>query len=149
MSTPEPSNITRPAGAKRRNPMAQRRQQAIASASVEVAEQLGEANQWGIARLMEIFGVEFVTGIAVSARESYDAAQALDTQADGPGPTGTPVTTSKGAPRTPGGVFFYLMRGHANSLGLDWYGLVRQEVACVIVRHVQPMTGPGVPSPVL
>jgi hypothetical protein len=31
---------------------------------------------------------------------------------------------------------------------LDWYHVVRQEVACVIVRHGPPATGPGVPSSV-
>lgn len=103
--------------------MAQRRQQAIAEASALVAGQLEEANQWGIARLMEIFGADFVAQIADNARERYEAAQALPSQAEGSQPHGTAVTTSMGAARTLGGVFFYLIREHSNSLGLDWYGL--------------------------
>src|SRR3954447_1907759 len=122
-AAPEPTSTTQPPRRKRPNQIIQRCQKAIADASAAVARQLDEANQWGIARLMEIFGVEFVGRIAASARERYDAAQALDHQAAEPGPNSAPVITSKGTPRTPGGVFFYLMREHANSLNLDWYGL--------------------------
>lgn len=93
----------------------------FSSEARSLAEQLEEPNVNSIQRLIEIFGIEFISRQVEEASKLYTDAlargKAAYVQPD------TAVATGKSKPRTRGGVFFFLMRKHCSNLGLNWNGL--------------------------
>jgi hypothetical protein len=99
----------------------QAKKEQIYKEAAEVAQRLAEPNVASVFRMLEVFGSEFVNKQVVEAlRLHEEARQQGATAYEMPN---TPVATGKNQPRTVGGVFFYLMKQHAGSLGLDWDGL--------------------------
>jgi hypothetical protein len=95
--------------------------QQIAAEAARLAKLIEEPNVSSVQRLIEIFGVRFVTTkLEEALRLHAEAAANGEVAYQEPA---TPVATSKSKPRTRGGVFFYLMREHCFNLGLDWNGL--------------------------
>lgn len=100
----------------------------------DLVAHLAEPNILAVYRLVEIFGISLV-------QEKVDQALALHNKAVAQGETayrpressravkpehrfvGTEVATAKGQPRSPGGVFFFLIRGHVSRLRLAWEDL--------------------------
>jgi hypothetical protein len=91
--------------------------------AVRIAELVEEPNILSFYRLIEIFGSEVVAEKAAQAWLLFQEAKTKGPEAYVKSENGTPVATKKGQPRTPGGVFFYLMRQHSDGLGLHWTGL--------------------------
>jgi hypothetical protein len=87
----------------------------------KLAELLEESNASGIQRLVEIFGAELVGRKVEEALTLYNNAASKGIEAYTE--PDTAVATGKSKPRTCGGVFFFLMREHCSSLGLNWAGL--------------------------
>jgi hypothetical protein len=100
----------------------------------ELITRLEESNILAVYRLVEIFGLSLV-------KEKVDKALALHKEATEQGEVaykpkenpratrpehrliGTEVATAKGQPRTPGGIFFFLMRGYVTRIRLAWEDL--------------------------
>ncbi len=89
----------------------------------KIAELIEEPNVLSVRRLVEIFGRDLVADIAAQSWTIFQEARSRGAEAYAKSKEGTSIATKKGQPRTPGGVFFYLMREHSDSLGLRWAGL--------------------------
>ncbi len=107
---------------------------ALLDSTRELTTRLEEPNILAVYRLVEIFGLLLVKGMV-------DKVLTLHKEAAGQGEVaykprenprairpehrmvGTEVATAKGQPRTPGGIFFFLMRGYVTRLRLAWEDL--------------------------
>jgi hypothetical protein len=97
-----------------------------------------EPNVLSIYRLVELFGPELIADKAAEAWTLFQEAKNRGKEAYVKSEDGTAVATRKGQPRTPGGVFFFLMRQHSDSLGLRWAGLDLPELPKNPVAHLRP-----------
>ncbi|MEI6043125.1 MAG: hypothetical protein WCS37_01920 [Chloroflexota bacterium] len=93
------------------------------SEAVRIAELIEEPNILSVYQLVEIFGATLAAEKAAEAWTLFQEAKNRGSEAYVKSETGTAVATKKGQPRTPGGIFFYLMRQYSDSLGLHWSGL--------------------------
>lgn len=103
-----------------------------------VTELVEEPNTLSIYRMVELFGPELVAGKAAEAWTLFQEAKNRGKEAYVKSAEGTAVATKKGQPRTPGGVFFYLMRQYSDSLGLRWAGLHLPELPNNKTAHLRP-----------
>jgi hypothetical protein len=100
----------------------------------KLTARLSEPNILAVYRLVEIFGlpvveekVERALTLHKEAQEQGEAAYKLKENPKATRPehrmVGTEVATAKGQPRTPGGIFFFIMRGYVIRLRLAWEDL--------------------------
>lgn len=100
----------------------------------ELTTRLGEPNILAVYRLIEIFGLPLVEEITTRAlalhKKAAEQGESAYKPRENPKDTrpeyrlvGTEVGTAKGAPRTPGGIFFFLMRGYVIRIRLAWEDL--------------------------
>ena len=94
-----------------------------AAEAMRLAESLEESNVLAIYRLMQLFSSEKVVQKVEESLALYKKAKEEGPTAYEPSENGTPVATKKGLPRTPGGIFFFLMREYAMSMGLRFEAL--------------------------
>ena len=112
-NTPQPKTDA-PKSPRQSPPIARHRE--IAE---RIAAQLDEPHNIQILRLVQIFGDDLVERMAREAVERYIAPQSEPDVIDA-----AQITYTKdGKQRTLGGVFFALMRIHAEGLGVHWLGL--------------------------
>ncbi len=100
----------------------------------ELTTRLSEPNILAVYRLAEIFGLSLVEEKATRAltlhKEAAEQGEAAYKPKENPKATrpehrlvGTEVATAKGQPRTPGGIFFFIMRGYVTRVRLVWEDL--------------------------
>jgi hypothetical protein len=114
--------------------------------AVRIAELVEEPNILSFYRLIEIFGSELVAEKAAEAWLLFQEAKTRGPEAYVKSENGTAVATKKGQPRTPGGVFFFLMRQHSDGLGLHWTGLHLPKLPGSIA-HLRPKLKFNVATP--
>jgi hypothetical protein len=105
--------------------------------ALRIAELVEEPNILSVYRLVEVFGPEVVGDKAAEAWTLFQEAKNRGPEAYVMNKDGTAVATKKGQPRTPGGVFFYLMRQYSDSLGLRWTGFHLPKLPGAIA-HLRP-----------
>lgn len=96
---------------------------ADAAQAFGLAEKLDEPNVLALHRLMHLFGRELVASKAEQALAIFQEAQNRGPEAYQKSEEGTAVATKKGRARSRGGVFFFVLRQHAESLGLNFEAL--------------------------
>jgi hypothetical protein len=114
--------------------------------AVRIAELVEEPNILSFYRLVEIFGRELVAEKAAEAWTLFQEAKNRGPEAYVKSVEGTVVATKKGQPRTPGGIFFYLMRQYSDSLGLHWSGFHLPKLPGPIA-HLRPKLKFNVATP--
>lgn len=112
-----------------------------------ITDLVEEPNILAIYRLVELFGPELVAGKAAEAWTLFQEAKSKGQEAYAKSAEGTAVATKKGQPRTPGGVFFYLMSQYTDSLGLRWDGLRLPELPNNVTAHLRPSFKPVTAEP--
>ena len=103
--------------------------------AVRLADLLWEPNTLGIHRLLEVFGPELICAKAEEAITIFQEAKTQGSEVYQPSEIGTVVATKKGQPRTMGGILFYLMHRHSDSLGLIWRSLNLPKVQWMYFKH--------------
>ena len=94
-----------------------------ALSTVGLAQQLSETNVLALYRFVHLFGRELIEAKVKESRTHYEAGQKQGPGAYAPSESGTLFATHTGRPRTPGGIFFFLMRQHAAEIGLNFEAL--------------------------